>query len=128
MITISLTHGGHDWQKQNLMTLKDSKGLHDIQKCSKCGIEGKTRTLSTITLKASYSLKKINNCNGIHNVPQKIQITVCRATGKVFSNLTPDSIHLVVTPPTGYKNDSSGVWVMGVGEPVKVIYNEFKKA
>jgi hypothetical protein len=96
-------------------------------KCSKCGIEGKRHTFNTITLKASYSLEKINNCNGVHDIPQKIQITLCTAHGEKFSNLTPDSTHLVVTPPTGQRNDSSGVWVMGVGEPVKVLYNEFKK-
>lgn len=127
MITIEINHGGHDWQKKNLVTLSGRKGSYDIMKCSKCGIEGKRRTFNTITLKASYNLEKINNCNGVHDIPQKIQITICGGFGKQFSNLTPNSIHDVVEPPAPYKNDSSGVWVMGVGEPVKVLHNEFKK-
>lgn len=56
---------------------------------------------------------------------KKIKVTKCTAYGKVFSNLLPDSEHEVVTPPQGYKNDHSGVWVMGVGEPVKLLTVEF---
>jgi|GEM_PF-2237788 len=31
----------------------------------------------------------------------------------------------LVTPPDGYKDDFKGVWVMGVGEPVKVLVGEY---
>ncbi len=58
--------------------------------------------------------------------PKKVKVTQCTAFGKIFDNLTPDSEHDVVKPIPGYKNDETGVWVQGVGEPVKLITGEFK--
>ena len=57
----------------------------------------------------------------------KIEITVCTALGRTFSNLVPGSIHEIVKPPQGYVNDQNGVWVMGIGKKVRVFSNEFKK-
>lgn len=59
------------------------------------------------------------------SVPVEIKIDFCHANGPQFRNLRPGSIHRVVTPPDGYKNDHTGMWVMGVGEPVKVLTEEF---
>ena len=57
---------------------------------------------------------------------QKIKITYCQAFGKQFENLTPDSIHDVIETPDRHKNsEMKGVWVMGVGEPVKVLNEEY---
>lgn len=56
----------------------------------------------------------------------KIKITKCNAVGKIFSNLTPNSIHEITTAPKGYKSDKKGVWVMGIGEKVKVLNSEFE--
>lgn len=57
----------------------------------------------------------------------KIKITNCKAFGEMFKNLTPGSIHEVIEAPKEYKNSKiKGVWVMGVGEPVKVLDNEFE--
>ena len=58
-------------------------------------------------------------------IPLKIKVTRCTANGKAFSNLLPNSEHAVVTPPLGYRNDHTGVWVMGLGEPVKLLTGEF---
>lgn len=123
---IKLSEGGHEWDKQNLVTIADKNGKHyDILKCKNCGIEGKTTTLWTIALKGSYSSDKVHYCPGQKKV-DRIQITYCHAFGKEFSNLTPGSIHRVIPPPEEYKNDK-GIWVMGVGEPVKVLSDEYKK-
>jgi hypothetical protein len=60
-------------------------------------------------------------------IGNKIQITVCIATGEIFSNLKPESEHIICKPLYGYKNDESGVWVLGAkGKPVKVLSAEFK--
>lgn len=56
----------------------------------------------------------------------KIKITFCNAQGGQFANLTPGSEHEVIDPPKGHKNDNRGVWVMGVGEPVKVLKREYE--
>ena len=67
---------------------------------------------------------------------EKIQITECKAFGKFFENLTPGSIHEVLTAPEGKltpessaegKRTEGGVWVMGVGEPVFVLDGEYKR-
>jgi hypothetical protein len=57
-----------------------------------------------------------------------VKVTQCRAVGQIFGNLEPDTVHRVIEPPKGYKNDSRGVWVMGVGEPVKLLANEYTEA
>lgn len=44
--------------------------------------------------------------------------------GRAFANLTEGSEHEVVEPPKAYKdkypNGEGSVWVMGVGEPVRI--------
>jgi len=63
----------------------------------------------------------------LYVIGRKIQITECKATGKIFSNLIPDSIHEICEPIKGYKNNSKGFWVLGSnGEPVRILMNEFK--
>jgi len=63
----------------------------------------------------------------LYVIGRKIQITECKATGKIFSNLIPDSIHEICEPIKGWKNNSKGFWVLGSnGEPVRVLMNEFK--
>ena len=57
----------------------------------------------------------------------KIKITQMQAVGKAFANLTPGSEHAVVNPPKGQKNGERGLWVMGVGEPVLVLFHEFNR-
>jgi hypothetical protein len=58
--------------------------------------------------------------------PKRIRIKYCTALGKVFENLTPGSEHNVINPPSPYKNDKRGVWVMGIGEPVKLLNGEYE--
>ncbi len=117
--------GVHNFEKLNNVTLKDRKGHHDVLKCSKCGIQGKTRQLTMIEIPGRYSIDKINNCDGTFVLPKQIKIIRCNAYGDLFKNLTPDSIHNTVDPPANYKHDNRGVWVMGVSEPVKVLNDEF---
>lgn len=127
MYTQQLSDGGHNWEKQNLVTLFNNSGQYDIYKCRDCGITGKSQSLGTIHLKGTYSKSKVQNCPGRNTSKlTKIKITYCHANGKVFENLTPGSEHEIVTPPKGYKNYEGGVWVMGVGEPVKVLNEEFE--
>ena len=56
----------------------------------------------------------------------KIKITTCKGFGPAFGNLKPDTIHDVIKCPDlyngRYKDD---IWVWGVGEPVRLIPNEY---
>jgi transcription elongation factor Elf1 len=126
MYIIRLTDFGHKWEKQNLVTLFKKKRSYDIMKCVNCGIKGETINLAEIGLKASYSENKVYCCPGsAPDIPKRIKITHCDACGIQFANILPQSEYDVVTPPEGYKNDHTGVWVMGIGEPVKILSNEF---
>ena len=61
---------------------------------------------------------------------KSIKIKHCKAYGKLFENITDGSIHKIIPPPKGFKRDlknTKGVWVMGVGGPVKILYNEFTR-
>lgn len=55
----------------------------------------------------------------------RIKIVSCDAFGPAFNNLKPGSVHKVIDTPSE-EDDSKGVWVMGVGEPVKVLLNEYE--
>lgn len=45
-MNIDMINNGHNFKKQNLMTLKDSKGCYDLYVCNKCGLQGKRRGFS----------------------------------------------------------------------------------
>ncbi len=121
----------HDWVKQNLITITTKKGCYDEVTCSYCGMKGKRYGIGSeiIEVPNKYKSEHVHLCPKApkKEFKGKIQITYCTAHGRVFANLTPNSIHEIVTPPVGYKNGHTGVWVMGVGEPVKVLSNEFIK-
>lgn len=128
MYNISLKIGGHHWEKQNVVTVKKRKGhYYDFMKCSKCGIQGRTTSISTIGLKQSYKRSRVFECEGNnYSIPKIIKITNCSAYGDQFLNLIPNSEHNVINPPLGYKNSINGVWVMGVCEPVMVLPEEYE--
>jgi hypothetical protein len=130
---ISRTNKYHDFIKQNLVTIMDKSGLYDIYKCSNCGLTGKCHGLGQyVEVDGRTSEQKIKFCNKKpneaeeQNVGRTIVITFCNAQGKIFSNLTPNSEHVVIATPSGEEIKDNGVWVTGVGEPVKVLNNEFK--
>lgn len=122
MIHIDRSNTDHDFKKINLITLKDSKGCYDEYKCSHCGLEGKARSLQTV------AVRRDKKCTNVKPIPEikEIEIINCKGCGEHFANLVPGSKHLVINPPKPYKKDSAGVWVMGNGEPVKVLNGEFK--
>lgn len=122
MIYINLRETNHNFEKQNLVTEKDRKGLHDRLKCRQCGLEGKTRQLGVIEIGEAHKNKI--SCPNAPSI-ERIAITRCTAHGPKFANLTPGSEHDTVRPPAGY-DESRGVWVMGVGEPVLVLFGEFR--
>jgi hypothetical protein len=120
----------HVWEKQNLVTKATRKGLFDEMVCENCGMKGRRYGFETVEVSESYKIESVNFCPKAKKpkIPKIVKVTYCRAHGRVFENITPNSIHDVVEPPKGYKNDHTGVWVMGVGEPVKLITGEFVSA
>lgn len=125
MMRVIPIKGKHNFVKKNLMTLKDRKGHYDDMVCSKCDLKAKRRGFVDVEIDGRTSDDQVFNCITDNKKIRKIRITNCYARGAQFGNLTPNSQHEVVTLPDGYKNDAKGVWVMGVGEPVKVLHDEF---
>lgn len=125
MIIIYRDTTNHKFEKQNLVTMFDRQGQYDVYKCSACGLSGKARDLASVSVSGSNK-KRVLNCPKAVLV-RRIRIINCSAYGKAFENLKPGSIHDVISPPAGHDN-SRGVWVMGVGEPVKVLFGEYEPA
>lgn len=123
MQTFDMKTGGHDWEKQNVVTIGVKRG-YDLYKCRKCGVTGKSYRLGTISIRESY-VKKMLKCRAkIEKKFTRIMVTDCKAVGSQFANLTPGSKHDIVPPPPG-QNNKRGEWVMGVGEPVLLLAGEF---
>ena len=134
MKIVSLETGIHNFSKVNLVAISDRGRIYDILKCKDCGLEGKRFGFSpNIQVPESTSDKKIENC--IHSpslkksapdkyIGKKIKVIQCNTQGSPFKNLTPGSIHPIITPPEGYLNGDRGVWVQGIGEPVKILWVE----
>lgn len=121
---VSKIESGHDWQKENLVT---TKGGFDKLRCSYCGVYGKAYNFFEVEVPETFSKSKAMFCKNIP-VVKRIKIVRCNAGGAQFANLTPGSVHEVITPPEGYTNNDGGLWVMGVGEPVKVLTREYEDA
>lgn len=64
-------------------------------------------------------------------IGKKVRVIQCSAFGAKFKNLTPDSVHVIVAPPAlemlKNPNGSRGFWVMGVGEPVLLLFSEIEE-
>lgn len=134
MKTVSLLSIYHNFSKVNLITIIKGGRSYDILKCSKCSMEGKRYGVSeNLTISGKYPNSQIQYC--IEDPKQMkdeftgklVKITECIASGLQFEELTPGSIHRIVTPPNGEVNGDRGVWVMGVGEPVKILFNEYNE-
>ncbi|KAF0198452.1 MAG: hypothetical protein FD170_3998 [Bacteroidetes bacterium] len=130
MYHVDMSESGHDFDKQNLVTVHDrKKGGYDLYKCKNCGIIGKSRTIGIIQIPESYNEISAYKCKKQieFTVPKRIKITKCLAHGKQFANVViPGSEHDVVSPPDMYVNDRTGVWVMGIGEKVKILRGEYE--
>ena len=123
MKRVNINESDHVFEKLNLVTLK---GGGDELRCVNCGMKGKTKDVNGLYVNGNYKNPQYCKAIKICETKKKIKITYCNAQGKVFENLKPNSIHETVTPPAPYKEEKDGVWVMGVGEPVKVLNNEFE--
>ena len=118
---------GHVWEKQNLVTINSRGKMYDQMVCKNCGMKGRRYGFTAVEVSENYKFENVHRCPKAKAIklPEKVKVIRCTANGKAFSNLLPDTIHEVVTPPNGYKNDHTGVWVMGVEEPVKLLTGEF---
>ena len=124
MFLLNLLQNGHDWEKMNHVGKKNRRGIYDEFRCKHCGLKGKSYTLGLLEI-AERDRKKAAMCKGARKLAKSyVKVIRCEACGKAFANLTPGSIHKVVPSPDGEKS-SRGEWVMGVGEPVLLLFGEF---
>ena len=124
MFILNLLQNGHDWEKVNHVGKEDRRGIYDEFRCKLCRLRGKSYTLGLLEI-AERDRKKAAMCKGARKFAKSyVKVIRCDACGKAFANLTPGSIHKIVPPPDGEKS-SRGEWVMGVGEPVLLLFGEF---
>lgn len=117
----------HDFRRTNPVTLEDKEGFYDLYECEYCRLTGKRRNLAgELHVDGRLSDKRIKECPDAHKKPTITHVTVrkCNAVGGQFDNLKPGSIHEIIPPPERQDN-TGGLWVMGVGEPVKLLFGEF---
>lgn len=128
MYNSNIKESRHDWDKKNLVTLRDRKGHYDEVVCKNCGIRGRRYNFDTVAIPENFKKENAFLCPKAPDfiIPVKVKVIFCTATGGAFKNAIPNSEHLVTTPPEGYKNDHTGVWIMGVDEPIKLLANEFE--
>ena len=118
-IEIGLKDGGHEWEKSNLVTLSSRKGPYDEYRCKHCGLKARSYHLGCVTIDAAHVKCKRFQNGGL------LKIVHCAAVGPDFDNLTPGSVHSILSPPEGEDN-TRGEWVMGVRSPVLVLFREFE--
>lgn len=118
MISMNMSNTTHKWKRMNLFAIVRNGRQFDEYKCELCGIKGLSGRLGYVEFQGN--IKDPYNCKKAP-VPLTIKIIRCNATGEQFRNLTPGSIHQVICPPPG----KYGLWVMGAGEPVKVLPSEY---
>lgn len=123
---INMSESNHIWIKENLVTVRKGGLPHDKFKCSKCGVRGKSYMLGVIEVDGR--VKNPDSCKAAET-PKKIKITNCHATGRPFNNAIPESVHDVIDPPKGseYPNGTGGVWIMGEGEPIRILFGEYEE-
>lgn len=122
MIQQTLEQGGHKWRKVNHVTKSGRNGGYDQYQCEYCGCVGKSYKLGMISIPQRHAYKaSLCKKQPAHG---RLQITRCNAAGPQFANMTPGSVHNIVLPPAG-ESEEKGRWVMGVGEPVLLIWGEF---
>ena len=125
---IQLANRLHKWEKTNLVTLKKGRLNFDTHKCTKCGI-----TAKRFGVNDSLDNDKENDylrekfCMGPNKalIGQSIKITHCLAIREHFGNAFPNSIHKIIKEPSGEVNGGLGVWIMGLGAPIMLLWNEF---
>ena len=124
MIVIEMRMTPHEWEKKNLTTLlAPKKGCYDVYQCRHCGLEGRSYRFGVIEIPKRYA-KRIYTCKR-QRLGKSVKVTHCRAVGPQFENLTDGSVHTIIDPPKGQDN-RRGEWVMGNGEAVLLLWDEFE--
>ncbi len=127
--TLNLSNTTHNFNKTNLVTVK---GGGDNYAC-KCGLKGYRPPFQDSILVVGKA-KLINEpcpfseAQPVKELPKKVRITNFGGHSSTFANLTNGSEHDIVECPKEYKNKyANDVWVMGIGEPVRLLGNEYEE-
>ena len=120
----------HIFEKTNIVSLKDKKGVYDALRCKQCGIKGKSYSLNTVVISKVYSEDKAYRCPQVpipNFVGQKVEIIKIWAYQAAYDTLTEGTISTIIeSPDPDVPNTENAVWVMGNGIPVRIMKNEFK--
>ena len=134
-IEISMSFGRHTWEKTNLITIYKDKQVYNTYQCS-CGLKGKRHGLSDRIFIESGNFDFLQQCPNAEmirttspkGVDRFIKIIHCFTSGPQFQNCTDGSVHKIISPPENWSIEAktSGVCIMGISEPIRLLDNEFK--
>lgn len=115
----------HDFDKSNLVTLRDRNGSYDEYKCTHCGLIGKRYGIGSDVVVCSTE----NECTR----PKPKLLQVYCISGYVIQNfgLIADNIYDVVACPQEYEDKyKEDVWVYSKArrQPVRLLPGEYKDA
>lgn len=133
--SVSIGTTVHDLYKVNLITKIDRRGrTYDEYQCRVCKAKGKRYGLSSIVELTGKKLEMDKCREQTNNYPKIVKITsniVVNANNPAFAGLTIGNLHRVIDPPESdainYPNSRMSVWIMGQGEPVRILSGEFKE-
>lgn len=131
---ISLVSTTHKFEKQNLVTLIDRYGFaFDRYQCKYCGLTGRRRGFSAfLEMKegglSEFCPKAPPDVSDKYTSKQVIIVSKPFVNNPAFNNILVGSHHRIIEPPKDEipRNGLIGVWVMGVGEPVRLLPGEFE--
>lgn len=118
----------HDWEKANFLKLEKAGRLFDEMECFKCGIKGRHYEGDIIEVTERFKSENAHGCLKAEKPSKRkrVRIIKCNDLSFQFKELKPNTVHSIINPPRGYCGVMSGVWVMGIDEPVKLEKGEFE--
>jgi len=129
---IDLNKTSHEFEKEQLIVKSDSSGTYVVYKCKRCGLGArkyKDSDLLIVRSRKKLTDEQLLRCSKeIISIPAK-RIRVLHKpniANPAFDNLIVGSEHECIPPPPGQPNRLPGVWVNGIGEPVKLLNGEFE--
>lgn len=127
MQVVSLNDKSHNFQKTNLVTLRDASGMHDTYECSHCGLSGKRYGMNEFIV-----VKKIIACtNKPTIVPQNNlgKVIMLHPHVTMFGFELEKEYDRVPCPAEYMDKYSDDIWVYSEkrGEPIRLLSHEAQK-
>lgn len=130
MRNVPLDNRLHDWE--DLHKTKTISGItYAVYVCRNCNMKGFKVNANNrwLDVKTSNPIDLIEFCNHAEDpyIDKWIITDGCIAEHSEYRKLLKDGVEAkIVEPPYSHKNGKGGVFVMGLNEPVRLLWDEFQ--